>query len=283
MNTMNLEDRIALHAWTLDTTPLADVLRIVRETGYAGIELRYDDYKRALESGMTRERYLDQVRSSGVKVTVMGVENGLIFAEGAEREQLLESFRVSCTNARDLACDTLMISAGRNAPTTVTHAAMNFRRACDIAGEYGLKLALEFNSRHPMVNSTAVAREIVHGARMENGGLLLDVYHLHSVGASGRGFEEVPVEEIFAFQFSDVPPGPPAKGATAVDRLPPGRGAVDWTGVFALLMEKGYAGYMSYEAPNPAQWSRPAREVAAEGLTAAKALIGAARKAVKER
>jgi 2-keto-myo-inositol isomerase len=116
---------------------------------------------------------------------------------------------------------------------------------------------------------------------MENGGLLLDVYHLHSVGAGGRGFEEVPVEEIFAFQFSDVPPGPPAKGATAVDRLPPGRGAVDWTGVFSLLIEKGYTGYMSYEAPNPAQWSRQAREVAAEGLAAAKALIATARKEVR--
>src|SRR5215212_10642867 len=172
MNTMNLEDRIALHTWTVDTTPLTDVLRIVRETGYAAVELRYDDYKRALESGMTREQYLDQVRSSGVKVSVMGVENGLIFADGAEREQLLESFRVSCANARDLACDTLMISAGRNAPTSVAHAATNFRRACDIAGEYGLKLALEFNSRHAMVNRTAVAREIVHGARMPNGGLL---------------------------------------------------------------------------------------------------------------
>jgi hypothetical protein len=40
---------------------------------------------------------------------------------------------------------------------------------------------------------------------------------------------------------------------------------------------------MSYEAPNPAQWSRPAREVAAEGLTAAKALIVAARKEVQAR
>ncbi|MGZ5172072.1 MAG: hypothetical protein ACXWCY_32065 [Burkholderiales bacterium] len=39
MNAMNLENRIALHTWTLDTTPLADVLRIVRETGYAAVEL----------------------------------------------------------------------------------------------------------------------------------------------------------------------------------------------------------------------------------------------------
>jgi 2-keto-myo-inositol isomerase len=280
---MSLEERIALHTWTLDTTPLADVLRIVRETGYAAVELRYDDYKRALESGMTREQYLDHVRSSGVKVSVMGVENGLIFADGAERERLLESFGVSCANARALSCDTLMISPGRNEPTTIAHATANFRRACEVAGEHGVKLALEANSRHPLVNRTAVAREIVHGARMPNGGLLLDVYHLHCSGAPGRGFEEVPAEEILAFQFSDVPPGPPARGVTALDRLPPGRGAVEWTGVFALLMEKGYTGYMSYEAPNPAQWSRPAREVAAEGLAAAKALIAAARKQAQPR
>ncbi|MGZ8154168.1 MAG: TIM barrel protein, partial [Burkholderiales bacterium] len=92
-------------------------------------------------------------------------------------------------------------------------------------------------------------------------------------GAPGRGFEDVPAEEIFAFQFSDAPPGPPSKLATAVDRLPPGKGVVDWAAVFGLLAEKQYGGYLMYEAPNPAQWSRPADEVAREGISATRELI----------
>ena len=43
--------KLALHTWTLDTTPLADVLRVVRETGWDAIELRRLDFLRAAEAG----------------------------------------------------------------------------------------------------------------------------------------------------------------------------------------------------------------------------------------
>ena len=269
-------DRIALHTWTLDTTPLRDVLDVARIAGYAAVELRYIDYKRALEQGMTRREYIELVRSSGMKVAVMGVENGLIFAEGAERDRLLASLEVTCTNATALGCGTLMISPGRNTPTTIDEAGVNYRLAGEVAARHGLELALEFNSRHPVLNNVETARRIVHSAALANGGLLLDAYHLHCSGAPGRGFSGVPAEEILAFQFSDAPPGPPSKVWTALDRLPPGRGAVDWDGVFGLLIEKGYAGYLSYEAPNPAQWSRDPAEVAHEGLHATRKLLDAA-------
>ena len=41
----------------------------------------------------------------------------------------------------------------------------------------------------------------------------------------------------------------------ALDRLPPGQGVVPFREVFGLLAAKGYRGYMSYEAPNPAAWT----------------------------
>ena len=42
---------------------------------------------------------------------------------------------------------------------------------------------------------------------------------------------------------------------------------------FALLDFKGYRGFLSYEAPNPAAWARPAEEVAREALDAARARL----------
>ena len=88
--------------------------------------------------------------------------------------------------------------------------------------------------------------------------MLLDAYHLQRGGRPGRGFEDVPGAEIFYVQFSDVPDAPPP-GLPPVDRLPPGKGIVDWTGLFGLLAEKGYDGYLSYEAPNPAHWRAAGR------------------------
>lgn len=266
-----LSDRIGLHTWTVDSTPTAEVLRIARESGYAAVELRFIDYKRAIESGKSREDYLSMVRASGMKIAVMGIENGLIFSDGAERDRLLESFRVTCGNAIAVGCDTLMISPGRNAPTGVDQAARNYLSAAQIAAEHNLRLALEFNSRHPLLNCLPVAREIVDRAKLPNAGLLLDAYHLHCSGAPG--FEDVPADLIFAFQFSDAPPGPPSKVWTALDRLPPGKGAVDWNAMFGLLMKKGYGGYINYEAPNPAQWERPADQVAREGITLTRDLL----------
>ena len=57
------------------------------------------------------------------------------------------------------------------------------------------------------------------------------------------------------------------------DRLPPGKGVVKWADVLGLLAEKGYTGYLSYEAPNPEQWERSPYEVAREGVALTKKLI----------
>jgi 2-keto-myo-inositol isomerase len=108
-----------------------------------------------------------------------------------------------------------------------------------------------------------------------NCGLLLDAYHLERTGRGGRGFEGVPARDIFAFQYSDVPPAPRPQTRRPADRLPPGEGVVRWRDVFGLLIEKGYPGYISYEAPNPVHWSRPPEEVARQGASATRARLAA--------
>ena len=43
---VSLDNPLALHTWTLDTTPLAEVLRIARSTGWDAVELRRIDFER---------------------------------------------------------------------------------------------------------------------------------------------------------------------------------------------------------------------------------------------
>jgi hypothetical protein len=38
-------------------------------------------------------------------------------------------------------------------------------------------------------------------------------------------------------------------------------------------LPKGYAGYLSYEAPDPAAWARPAADVARDALAATRAVL----------
>ncbi len=277
----DLSNRIGLHSWTLDTTPLADVLRIARDSGYNAVELRHIDFKRCIAAGMSNEQALDMIRASGIKVAVMGLESGTIFARGEEQKRLFDSLDVMCARAAAVDCKMIMVAPGTNPEGSVKEAAQNFRAGADIAAHHGLRYALEFNSRHPVVNRLAVAREIIALADRPNAGLLIDTYHSQCVGDGGRAFEDVPAKDIFAFQFSDVPPGPISQTRSPLDRLPPGKGVVRWGVVFQLLMEKGYSGYLNYEAPNPAQWSRPPEEVAREGLSLVKALLADAAATMK--
>jgi 2-keto-myo-inositol isomerase len=257
--------RLALHTWTLDTTPLPELLRVARETGWPAVELRRLDFVRAEERGETAAQVMDLVKKSGLAVACVGVEVGWIWAHGAERSRLLHLFAEQCDRARALGARTVMSSVDRGAGD-VGEAAASVREVGDIAARHDVKLAIEFNSQAEQLNSLERMREVMARAAHPSCGLLLDTYHL---GRSGefRAVEDVPAREIAYVQYSDVPRTGLEPGK-ALDRLPPGQGQVPFKEFFALMAAKGYSGYMSYEAPNPAAWARPPADVAREALAA---------------
>ncbi len=265
---------LALHTWTVDTTPLDEALIAAKVGGFDAVELRRVDFERCAKRGLGTAAVLDLVRAAGLPVSAMGVEYGWIFSTGAERERLLDVFRECCENAVALGCGMMMSAIGPGT-ATADEAVANIRRAGEIAGSFGLKLTLEYQFQHPVVRSLDILRDLIARAGSGNVGLLLDAYHLQRGGRPGRGFEDVPGAEIFYVQFSDVPNAPPP-ALPPVDRLPPGKGIVGWTDLFGLLAEKGYDGYLSYEAPNPAHWQQPAAETAKQGADATRRALAAA-------
>jgi len=269
-----MQNRLALHTWTLDTTPLAAALRAIKNAGWSGVELRRVDFTRSFEAGMTNDQVLDLVRASGLKVASIGCEYGLLFSKGEERRRILKVLEESCSNAVALGCDTIMTATGPG-DGTVRDAAAGLRESAGIVQAHGLRLAYEFSAAHDWLNRLEIAREILALVDHPSCGLLIDAYHFERSGAGGRGFEDVPAKEIFAFQYSDVPDTPLAGGSRPADRLVPGRGKVRWKEVFGLLVEKNYQGWLSYEAPNPDTWSRPPEEAAREALMATRALLAA--------
>lgn len=273
---MSAFGRLALHTWTVDTTPLDAALKAARDGGFDAVELRRTDFKRCYEQGLSNDAVLDLVRAVDIPVCTLGCEYGWLFATGDESTRLFDDLEVTCDNAVALDCPIIMCAPGPQSGAK-RDAIENLKRGADIAAKRGLKLAIEFNSQHAVINSIAALRDILDGAGRDNAGMLLDAYHMERSGAGGRGFASVAPEEIAAFQYSDVPPGAIAEGVKRpTDRLPPGQGMVRWLEVFSLLKEKGFDGYLSYEAPNPAQWDRPALDVCREAVTATRALLAKA-------
>jgi sugar phosphate isomerase/epimerase len=195
-----------------------------------------------------------------------------LFATGEESKRLFKVFRESCENAVALGCDMLMSAPGQ-VNGTIADAIKYLREAGDIAAEYGLRLAIEFNSQHDVLNKLPVLRELLEGANRPNCGYLIDTYHFARSGAGGRGFEDVPADRIFCFQYSDLSPNPVTGVRRPTDRLPPGKGVVKWREIFGLLAAKSYTGYLSYEAPNPDQWARSPYDVACEGVELTRRLL----------
>jgi sugar phosphate isomerase/epimerase len=267
-------DRLALHTWTLDTTPFPELLRAVKSAGWSGVELRRVDFTNCYDAGMSHAQVLDLVRASGLEVATMGCEYGILFAKGEERRRLMKVLEETCTSAKALNCGMVMTATGPG-EGTMRDAVDGLKEAAGVVQAHGLRLAYEYSSAHDWLNNLKVAREILAAVGHPSCGLLIDAYHFERTGVGGRGFEDVPAAEIFAFQYSDVPDTPLAAGSRPTDRLLPGQGTVRWKEVFGLLAEKNYQGWLSYESPNPKTWAQPPEEAAREALAATRAQLAA--------
>ena len=253
--------RLALHTWTLDSTPLAEVLAVARRTGWGGVELRRLDFLRAREAGRTDADTLELVRRSGLPVACVGVELGWMFADDAARRRILGSFEESCRWAVALGCPRLM-SPVDFASGDLARAAEGVREAGALAAAHGLRLAVEHQSQAPQLNTLARVRELLARAGHPAVGLLLDSYHLHRSPGGIRAIEDVTPAEIAYVQFSDVPAA--VEPGKTQPRLPAGQGTVPFPEFLALLAAKGYTDWLSYEAPNPSAWARDPAAVADE-------------------
>jgi sugar phosphate isomerase/epimerase len=258
---------LALHTWSIDTTPIGEALIAAREGGFTAAEIRRIDFVRAFERGMTNDQVLHTIKASGMPICTLGVEYGWLFATGEDSKRLYGVFRESCANAVAVGCKQIMSAPGPFVGT-IKDAIPHLKNAAEIAGEFGLELAIEFNSQHDVLNHVDVLAELINGADAKNAGMLLDAYHLQRSGSPGRGFAHIPGEQIFAFQYSDCSATPVTGVKRPMDRLLPGLGVVQWEPLLQLLAEKNFSGHLSYEAPNPIYWDVDPVEVTRNAVDA---------------
>jgi 4-hydroxyphenylpyruvate dioxygenase len=267
---------LALHTWSLDSTPLSEVLRIARLTGWEAVELRHVDFLRAFEAGQSESEVFEMVRASGLEVAAMGARFGWMYAEGDERRELLGVFAGSCRRAAALGCNVVQCPVDFGSGD-LRRAAASVREVGDLAGAHGIRVALETYSIAEQFNTLERGRELLAAAGHPACGLDVDSYHIQRGGEGIAAMNDLSLDEIVYVQYSDVPAdaGPPEPGSL-LNRLPPGQGIVPFADFFRILTAKGYTGYWSYEAPNPAAWSRDPVEVAREAYAASLAALAEA-------
>ena len=114
-----------------------------------------------------------------------------------------------------------------------------FSMLCDGAAECELRVGLEFIPGTG-IPDLGLAWEIVRRADRENGGLVIDAWHLFRSGARPDLLRELP-PTIFALQLADAPLAAPADLAheSLHARLLPGEGELDLDGFVAAALAGG--------------------------------------------
>ena len=256
---------LALNLATLYPATLEQKLHAAGVAGFRAVGMLSSEMLREGDAGLT-ELKLSQLAVA----EVVGVSGWAEGETAAYRTALGQAERVF-----DLA-DTIHASlVVANAPTgkidTAT-CADRFRRLCELARRYGVRVGLEFSGTAETVKDVASAWEVVEAAGALNGGLVIDAFHFYKGGSRVEMLEEIPGERIFLVQLCDCMEMPKYEMENR-HRVYPGAGAIPLGSLLAALSEKGYRGYFSLELFNEDYWAVNPLVVAKDAIRSLRRLV----------
>jgi len=135
------------------------------------------------------------------------------------------------------------------------------KRAAGIAGDYGVRIGLEwvapFTSRQgeglrPFIWRMDQMLDWIDEMGEPNLGLLVDSWHWYHQDGTVAELEALAVDQIVHVHINDAPDLPKDTLGDVKDRVFPGEGVIDLAGFVGALAQVGYEDYLSPEILNPA-------------------------------
>ena len=170
-----------------------------------------------------------------------------------------------------------VVDLGTRRTIPVDAAAEAFAGVCDRAREHGLLVHIEFLP-WSSIPDLACAWEIVREAGRDNGGVLLDTWHLLRSGGTPESLLEIPRDRVYAIQVSDAPAVAESNlmEETMARRLLPGEGAARVRDVLNVLSEGGCTAPVGVEVFSSELAALPADQAIDRVATATRAVLGRA-------
>lgn len=198
-----------LERYTLD-----ELLRVFRDHGLQHLELEFlGDW--FLPVGTAGRRVSDERRKwlfdAAAELGARHVKVGNIAGRPCERNRLVDAFGALCAEA---------------------------------ARRHRAPVLYELMPPDVNANSLDAVLEVVSGAGADNGGLVLDFWHLGKLGIPARRLREIPLRYLSYVEISDgmVADMPDPVEETTKHRCLPGEGEFDVRGYVDVLRELGYGG-----------------------------------------
>ncbi len=262
-----MNERFCLNTATIKNTPLDLQITLAREAGFRQIGLWMKDVEAAMAQGKSLGEIKTLLDSSGLRVAEICFLGGWMDADETRLKEVLKQTHHLCEVSRGLGCE-IVVTIPALAPGWMDGAPGRFRQVCQVAAEYGVRIALEFPGIAAEIHDLRSAWELVSAAAHPNGGLVIDTFHFFLGGSKVEDFQSVAPRDIFLVHVSDAMNLPIEKLRMPHDnRTFPGAGIIDFAPVFGQLNRLRYDGAISLEIWNrelhqsdPAEAVRKGRE-----------------------
>jgi fructoselysine 3-epimerase len=255
--------------------PLDDTIRRIAAVGYDGIEIgaaaphAYPDYVDAER----RREIRGVLEDSGIVVSGMlpapGGGPGFNVASPleAERRNAIEQYKKVAQLCHDLGGSNLLYVAGWQIFGTSREQAWEWSRDAlaevgGAAADLGLTVAVEPTPTDSnLIESADDALELMRAVALPNVKVMFDTIHVYYRNEAASDYAYRMAKDLAYVHLSDI------------DRLAPGKGRGDFTGLIQALREVGYDGWLSMEIGFNRRDVEPDR-VARDAFDFIKPLIG---------
>lgn len=221
-----------------------DRVKSVAKAGFVGIGLWHTDLEHCLV-----HRSLKEMRSilddNGIKylelefLTDWFVDGARRAESDVRRKRLFEASAV-------LGAKHVKVGDFYNTPCPMPRLIGSFAALCKEAENYGAIIGFEFMAS-AMANTLESALTMVEGAGAKNGGLIVDIVHLMTIGISYDAISRIPLRYLINVELNDgTLPGSPRTDPSRARRFC-GEGEFDIKGFIAAVRKAGYAGPWAVE------------------------------------
>lgn len=239
-------------AWR--TSPIQEVIPIVAEAGYDGIELWMDHIRRFLQEGGTLAQLKALIADAGLAVPMVSPYFNFL----QDMEGSLATGREAVNYAVALGAPLVRVFIRGGASAQADHAVWEttvrgLRAVCDIAATQGIELAIETH-QDTLHDTTATTLRLILQVGAPNLGVNLDAFNLFDMG-------EDPVQALRRLmpwiKIMHLKNGRYVDGKREIG-IPLAEGAMDYGPFLREVAAQNYGGYASIEwfGPDPATAAR---------------------------
>jgi sugar phosphate isomerase/epimerase len=241
----------------------ADRCAEAAKVGMCGIGLWHADLEHILETRSLAEvkQILDD---NGLTHLELEFLMDWFLDEGEEARTESDEQRKKLEAAAALDAHHLKVGNIPGTPCELSQVTERYGELCaDAASQTGTKITYEFMPFDVNVNSIDSVLAVVEGAGADNGGIVIDTWHMSKLGITPDDLRRIPLQyltwvELSDGQFEDMPDK--VEETTKFRRLP-GDGEFDIPGYIKACREMGYADAWGIEVLSDALRALPMEEI----------------------